>query len=103
MLLRRAAVPEATTASNSSASKRLRMVTNAGAATSLKYQRQCIEKGEQSLAGWAEEAANEVTNLLICGLTRRAMDRRVNARVDRAGERCPCDFAPLAEPDNRAS
>ena len=24
-------------------------------------------------------------------------------RADRAGERCPCDFAPLVEPDNRAS
>jgi hypothetical protein len=31
----------------------------------LKYQRQCIEKGEQNLAERAEEAANEVTNTLI--------------------------------------
>jgi hypothetical protein len=50
----------------------------------LKYQRQCIEKGEQSLAGWAEEAANEVTDPLICGSAGPAMDGRVSTRAPTA-------------------
>jgi hypothetical protein len=37
----------------------------------LKYQRQCIEKGEQNLAEGAKEAANAVTKSLICGLNVR--------------------------------
>jgi hypothetical protein len=36
------------------------------AATALKYQRQCIAKGEQNLAEAAERAAIEVTKRLIC-------------------------------------
>jgi len=34
----------------------------------LKYQRQCIEKGEQNLAEGADEATNAVTKPLICRL-----------------------------------
>jgi hypothetical protein len=49
------------------------MVTERAARlTSLKYQRQCIEKGEQNLAVRAEEAAKAVTNPLISGVTLRA-------------------------------
>jgi hypothetical protein len=72
----------------------------------LKYQRQCIEKGEQNLAEGAKEAANAVTNPLICGLNVRAgpfMAGDRHPRGDRAGEKRPCDFAPLVEPDSRAS
>jgi hypothetical protein len=49
----------------------------------LKYQRQCIEKGEQNLAEQAEEAANEVTNPLICGVKAGGvvMDRRVSTHA----------------------
>src|SRR6516225_10960865 len=61
---RRAVQPEATTASNSSASERVRMVTER-AATSLKYQGQCIANGEQNLAVLAVRAAIEVGNSLM--------------------------------------
>jgi hypothetical protein len=41
---------------------------NERAATSLMYQRQCIAKGEQSLAEPAKRAANEVTKRLIAAV-----------------------------------
>jgi hypothetical protein len=49
----------------------------------LKYQRQCIEKGEQNLAEQAEETANKVTNPLICGLNAGGlvMDRQASTRA----------------------
>jgi hypothetical protein len=65
----------------------------------LKYQRQCIEKGEQNLAEGAKEAANAVTNPLICGLNVRAGPFMAG---DRAGEKRPCDFAPREGGESKA-
>src|SRR5436190_5029070 len=73
MSLRRAVLPEATTASNSSASEGGRMITEY-AATSLKYQRQCIANGEQNLAPRPAKAIFGIIHRLMRGCSwRRAL------------------------------
>src|SRR5689334_9454001 len=73
MSLRRAVLPEATTASNSSASEDGSSITEYSA-TSLKYQRQCIANVEQNLAARPAKAVFEIIHALIRGCSwRRAL------------------------------